>query len=284
MRSHRGGAHVVVSLGVRMRSFGRSTIRLLCVAATAAALAAVPSAYGRLGGSVPAQVQAALDAAFAAATPALGQPGARPPPDIDDGRSRVTARWRHVFEAFAIADRDRPPAAGGVVVVGSSSISLWGNLEQQFATRHMVRRGLAGARMTDISRHADRLILPYRPSTVIVYAGDNDIAEKVQPEMVLAAYADLVRQVRRALPQARIAFISIKPSPSRAALMPAFERANELVAAFSAGDERLDYIDVYSRMLDAEGRPRADLFAADALHLNGAGYALWRSELAAHLP
>lgn len=273
-----------MSLGIRMRSFGRSTVRLLWVAATVAALAAVPSAYGRLGGSVPTQVQAALDAAFAAATPGSDRSGAQPPLNIDDGRSRVTARWRHVFEAFAAADRDRPPAAGGVVVVGSSSISLWGNLEQQFAPRQMVRRGLAGARMTDIARHADRLILPYRPSLVIVYAGDNDIAEKVQPEMVLAAYADLVRQVRRALPRVRIAFISIKPSPSRALLMPAFERANGLIAAFSTGDEQLDYIDVYSHMLDVEGQPRPELFTADSLHMNGAGYALWRSELASHLP
>ena len=267
-----------------MRSFGRSTVRLLWIAATVAAMAAVPSAYARLGGSISTRVQAALDAAFAAAVPKSDDVGALPPPNIDDGRSRVTARWRHSFEAFAVADRDHPPAIGGVVVVGSSSISLWGNLEQQFANRNVVRRGLAGARMSDIARHADRLILPYRPSTVIVYAGDNDIAEQAQPEMVLAAYADLVRQVRRALPQTRVAFISIKPSPSRAALMPAFERANELVAAFSEGDQRLEYIDVYSRMLDAEGRPRPELFAADALHLNGAGYALWRTELAAHLP
>jgi len=36
-------------------------------------------------------------------------------------------------------------------------------------------------------------------------------------------------------------------------------------------------------MLGQDGRPRAELFGADKLHLNEAGYALWKRELAAHL-
>jgi lysophospholipase L1-like esterase len=39
----------------------------------------------------------------------------------------------------------------------------------------------------------------------------------------------------------------------------------------------VDYIDVFSPMLTADGTPRRDLFRKDALHLNLAGYALWRS-------
>ena len=45
----------------------------------------------------------------------------------------------------------------------------------------------------------------------------------------------------------------------------------------------LDYIDIYSKMVDADGRPRPELFGADMLHLNRAGYALWRREISAHL-
>lgn len=265
-----------------MRSFGRSTVKLLLAAACVSAMVAGTSAYGRLGGTVSPQLQAALDRVFAATVPALDQ--APPPPNIDDGRSRVTNRWRHLFENFASADRDHPPQPGGIVVVGSSSISGWGNLESQFARKNIVRRGLGGARMADIARHADRLILPYKPRLVVVYAGDNDLAEKVSPEGVLAAYADLVRQVERALPGTRIAFMSIKPSPARAALMPLIARTNDLVAGWSSNDPRLDYIDIYSRMLDADGEVRRDLFQADALHLNLAGYAIWHTAIATHLP
>ena len=33
-------------------------------------------------------------------------------------------------------------------------------------------------------------------------------------------------------------------------------------------------------LLNAEGKPRADLFIEDMLHLNQAGYDLWASEVA----
>lgn len=36
-------------------------------------------------------------------------------------------------------------------------------------------------------------------------------------------------------------------------------------------------------MIDSDGHVRAELFGDDALHLNSAGYALWREEIAARL-
>lgn len=268
-----------------MRSFGRSTVRLLVIGALAAAALALSlsSAYGRIGGTVSPRVQAALDIAFKAALPNVVAKHA-PPPNLDDGRSKVSTRWRSSLETFAIADRDHAHAAGGTVFVGGSSIALWGNLEAQFASKNIVRRGLGGARMTDCARYVDRLILPYKPNLVVVYAGDNDLAEKAQPELVLAAYVDLVKQVHRALPETRIAFVSIKPSPLREALIPVISRTNELVAAYSADDARLDYIDIFSKMLDADGRVRPELYQTDALHPNAAGYAVWRTAIASHLP
>jgi lysophospholipase L1-like esterase len=65
--------------------------------------------------------------------------------------------------------------------------------------------------------------------------------------------------------------------------MPYAIQTNELIQAYSKGHAGLGYIDVYTKMLDAQGRPRAELFAADALHLNAAGYALWKAAIADHL-
>ncbi|MBC7682348.1 MAG: GDSL family lipase, partial [Ferruginibacter sp.] len=36
--------------------------------------------------------------------------------------------------------------------------------------------------------------------------------------------------------------------------------------------------------LDAEGQPRPELFLPDRLHLNDAGYRLWKSIITAQLP
>jgi lysophospholipase L1-like esterase len=198
--------------------------------------------------------------------------------------SAVDPRWQSSFEAFAAADAARAPLPGGVVFVGSSSIRLWNDLEQQFEDHvAIVKRGFGGSRMLDCAQHLQRLVLPYKPRLVVVYAGDNDLAEGRTPEQVLASFSEFVAGVRAALPETRIAYLSIKPSPLRQALLPKVRATNALIADYAAGTPNLDYIDVYSKMLDRDGRPRGELFQADSLHLNAAGYALWQGVIAGHL-
>ena len=195
----------------------------------------------------------------------------------------VDARWKDSFDAFAAADRQRAPQPGSVVFVGSSSVRLWDGLEAAFDGTPVVKRGFGGSRMSDVAAHVDQLVLPYAPRLVVVYAGDNDLAEGQTPEQVLDSFTSFVAQVRAALPETRIAYLSIKPSPSRATLMPQALRTNALIADYAARTDNMDYIDIYARMLGPDGQPRADLFSGDALHLNAAGYALWQATISPHL-
>jgi lysophospholipase L1-like esterase len=193
-------------------------------------------------------------------------------------------RWKESFEQFAAADRARAPRPGGVLFVGSSSIRLWDNLEQDFQSLPIVtKRGFGGSRLSDCSDNVARLVLPYKPRLVIVYAGDNDLAEGATPAEVLESFQRFVAGVRAELPDTRIAYLSIKPSPLRASLIADARTANALIQAWSVSARNVDFIDIYSKMLGADGQPRADLFGPDRLHLNRAGYSLWRQEIAAHL-
>ncbi len=203
--------------------------------------------------------------------------------EMRPGSQAIDSRWRESLEGFAASDRDRAPAPGGVVFVGSSSIRLWSDLEREFGTMTVVKRGFGGSRLSDCARHVAQLVLPYRPRTVVVYAGDNDIVEGQTAKGVLASYTEFVERVREALPETRIVFVSIKPSPSREALMPVAIQANELIEAYSKLHPGLGYVDVFTKMIDEKGRPRAELFLPDALHLNAAGYALWKAAIAEHL-
>lgn len=197
----------------------------------------------------------------------------------------IDPRWLASFEGFAAADRQAAPVQGGVVFVGSSSFRLWRNLETTFsdAGAQIVNRAFGGSRLADCERHLDRLVLPYEPRLVVVYAGDNDLAEGRTPQQVMDSFAGFVDGVRRALPQARIAYVSIKPSPARAALLPQVREANALISAYAQTLPGLSFIDVYSGMVDDSGRPRPELFLADRLHLNEAGYEVWRDAIGPHL-
>jgi lysophospholipase L1-like esterase len=194
------------------------------------------------------------------------------------------ARWHDSFEAFAAADKLRAPVPGGVVFVGSSSIRLWDGLETAFQDpATIVKRGFGGSRLLDCARNVDRLVLPYKPRLVVVYAGDNDLAEGRSPEQVLQSFKTFTARVHSELPATRIAFISIKPSPERAHLLPQIREANTLVRDYVTTASGLDYIDIFSAMVDAAGHPRDELFLPDHLHLNSSGYAVWRQAIAPYL-
>lgn len=204
------------------------------------------------------------------------------PPEAQ--RRSEDSRWEESIAAFAAADSRQPPPAGGVVFVGSSSIRLWSDLPTQLSdARGIIRRGFGGARIADCTRYVDRLILPYAPRLIIVYAGDNDLADGREPKDVLNDFVAFVDAVRKALPSTPIRYISIKPSPARAGLIPKVREANRLIQQFVAGRGNLGYIDVFTPMLDPAGRPRTDLFRADALHLNTTGYQLWATIIAPHV-
>jgi len=193
-------------------------------------------------------------------------------------------RWEADIRAFEEADRQSPPPDSGVVFVGSSSIRLWETLQEDFPGVPVVRRGFGGSEMADAVRYAHRIVVPYRPRMVVVYAGDNDLAGGKTPERVLEDFQALVDTIHAALPEARVAFIAVKPSLARWHLAPQVRAANELVRRYTAHDARLAYVDVYTPMLGPDGTPDPTLFADDGLHLNAAGYALWRDVLAPFLP
>lgn len=194
------------------------------------------------------------------------------------------ARWRSELSAFDAADRQQWPSEGGVVFVGSSTIRFWTRLAQDFPQLPVViNRGFGGSTMADCSLFARELVLRYKPRHVLVYAGDNDLAEGRSPIQVLESFAQLTSTVRAELPATRISYISIKPSPSREKLLPQMRETNDIIGAYLRRLPNSDYIDVFTPMLGADGRPRPELFRGDQLHLNDEGYRLWRSVIGARL-
>lgn len=193
-------------------------------------------------------------------------------------------RWKSAISAFEEADKTRLPAEDGVLFVGSSTVRMWSSLAQDFSEWPVViNRGFGGSTMAECRLLVRELVLRYKPRHVLVYAGDNDLAMGRSPLQVMEDFAAFAGTVRSTLPQARISFISIKPSPSRAVLLPKVQLANEMVAAYLRTQANVDYIDTYSPMMDGQGRPRAELFLKDQLHLNADGYRLWHDVITAQL-
>ncbi len=174
-------------------------------------------------------------------------------------------RWHNELAASARADQERFPAPGGVVFVGSSTVRMWTRLQQDFARvpGGVINRGFGGSTLQDCSLFARDLVVRYKPRQVMVYAGDNDLAEGRTPLQVLDSFARFANAVRAELPDARISYISVKPSPSREQLMPQIRETNHVISAYLNLLPNSEFIDIYTPMLGADGRPRMELFRGD---------------------
>lgn len=194
------------------------------------------------------------------------------------------SRWHTTLEEFAAADKAKKPSGRGVLFVGSSTIRMWKTMVTDFRdVPVIINRGYGGSTLEDSSHMVRQLVTQYQPSQVLVYAGENDLQEGSTPAQVLASMKRLVQAVRAELPGARIAFISIKPSPSRANLLPAVRVSNLLIAEYLMTQHNAEYIDVYTPMMKADGQLRPELFLPDMLHMNAAGYALWQAVIAPYV-
>eukprot|EP00913_Durusdinium_trenchii_P022838 g21442.t1 len=167
-------------------------------------------------------------------------------------------------------------------IIPGSSIRLW-NLDKSFPSLSAINRGFGGSQIVDSVHFADRIILKHRPRTVVLYAGDNDIAAGKSAKTVAADFAQFVKTIHAKLPKTRILFIAIKPSLKRWKLADRMNKANMLIAGQCRKDDRLTYINIFEPMLAKDGMPKKDLFRKDGLHLNDKGYALWASILKPHL-
>ena len=85
----------------------------------------------------------------------------------------------------------------------------------------------------------------------------------------------LVDRIHATTPQARVAFIAIKPSVARWRMEDRIRDANARVKAYADADPLVEYIDVFTPMLDAAGQPRPELLIEDGLHMTDAGYRIW---------
>ena len=190
--------------------------------------------------------------------------------------------WETDMQRFEAADAQSPPPRGGVLFIGSSSIRFWDTLAQDFPGVPVINRGFGGSELRDSTWYADRIIVPYAPRQILIYAGDNDLNAGRTPQQLRADFIAFVERVRRDLPKAKIAYISNKPSPSRAQLLPVQRAANTLIAA-EAKRLGVDYIDIFTPMLDASGQPDESLFIEDRLHMSRAGYVIWQRAIAPYL-
>ena len=178
------------------------------------------------------------------------------------------------IENFLRWDQKNTYVENGILFLGSSSIRKWPT-SNYFDYLPIINRGFGGSHISDVNYYFKSIASIYKPRTIVLYAGDNDIAGKKTPEQVLEDYIDFIILVREHLPQTKIIYLPIKPSPSRWSMWNDMRQANRLIKMYTDSDNMQYYADTATPMLDSQGKPLGDLFVDDSLHLSKKGYDLW---------
>ncbi len=187
------------------------------------------------------------------------------------------------IKAFKKQDSLQAPPKNPVLFVGSSSFRLWHNVQADFPGYTILNRGFGGSTLPDVIKYADDIISPYKPKQIVIYCGENDIAsDATTAQIVFDRFEQLFTLIRKKMPKVPIAFVAMKPSPSREKYLAKLIEANQLIKNYLAKQSKAAYIDIVPLMMQ-NGISDESLYGNDRLHMNAKGYAIWQKAIQPYL-
>lgn len=185
------------------------------------------------------------------------------------------------IQNFKKADRNNPPDTDIILFVGSSSFTYWKDIQKDLNNPMILNRGFGGSTLVDLWRYKDDVIFAYKPKQIVIYCGENDVAssENVSSSEVSGRLKKLYKNIRKKYPDIPVAFISLKPSPSRWKMKDRMIETNHLIRQFAEAENNFVFVDIWDKMLNENGYPKSEIFTADSLHMNKYGYEIWAKAL-----
>ena len=202
--------------------------------------------------------------------------------------TEVHAQRPHFYsniQKFKSQDSVNFPPKHAILFIGSSSFTKWTDVQDYFPAFTIINRGFGGSSLPDLIRYADDIIFPYAPHQIVIYCGENDFAasDTVSADLVFNRFKQLFQLIRQRLPNTEVAFISMKPSPSRKKDRQKQAACNSLIKNYLKEKKNTSFIDVYHKMLNEDKTPIKEIFTKDSLHMNANGYKIWQKIIAPYL-
>lgn len=190
-------------------------------------------------------------------------------------------KWEADISVFDSLNLVEQSDANTLLVAGSSSVRIWDSIHKDLAPYHVMQRGYGGAKMTDFSYYAPRIIKPQQFKAIAIFVA-NDIAgveSDRTPREVFRLFKDLVKQVRKRNPLTPLCWIEVTPTPKRWDVSREIQEASGLIEAYCDKHDDLHFISTFDQYISPEGSPDSAFFRNDMLHLNREGYLIWSNTI-----
>ena len=166
------------------------------------------------------------------------------------------------------------PAAGGILMVGSSIFHNWQSCSRDLAPLPVINRAFGGSRTADQLFFFGQIVPSSHASLVVWYCGSNDLLAKGTPESILKNTKEWLGRTRAALPQVRILLVSVIRSQDKreAGLLAQVDEVNGGLVQLAGFVPCVSYVDVNPVLETPSGEPLAECYVKDKLHLTPEGY------------
>ena len=166
----------------------------------------------------------------------------------------------------------QPP--GGVLLVGSSIFKRWTNAVSDLAPLPVTNRAFGGSQTSHQLMFFDQVVPPCSPGLIVWYCGSNDIKGKKDAASILGRTEEWISRVKQIDPATEILLVSVirAPQKHRDAQIDVVDAVNRGYEEIARSKEGVFYVDVNPALQSLTGKPRAELYVEDGLHLNREGY------------
>jgi len=164
-----------------------------------------------------------------------------------------------------------------VVFMGNSITEGWLSIRPEFfKNKPYVNRGISGQTTPQMLLRFRQDVIHLKPSTVVLLAGINDIAENTGPSTIEMIVNNIISMAELAKTnQINVIICSVLPAnnfPWRKGIKPAekVRKLNALLQSYSY-ENKLAYVDYYSAMVNDSHGLKKEL-GEDGIHPNKNGY------------
>lgn len=204
---------------------------------------------------------------------------------IGSREQEVAYPYSEEVSKFKSLDSISPPPQRTILFIGSSSFTYWKDVQQYFPEYTIVNRAFGGSTLEQVIHYVNDVVYVYNPIQVVIYCGENDFAssDTITPEIVNKRFETLFKLIRNRIPDVKITYIAMKPSPLRWNLKEKFIQSNKYIRKFLRKQKNTSFVDIWPKMLDKNGQPNKSIFLEDQLHMNSQGYIIWHKAIKPHL-
>ena len=177
-----------------------------------------------------------------------------------------------LFEAMPTSQND-------IIFLGNS-ITDGGEWAELFQNANCKNRGISGD-VTDGVLNRLETVTKGQPAMIFLMIGTNDLNWGRSNDSIAANLRRIIQRIKAETPRTHLVVQSILPTNDCYGLFTGHTKRYQDVALVNAmlkdiaDEEDVDYLDLYRHFANEEGKMNPE-YSNDGLHLNAAGYQLWK--------